>query len=134
MNGVVVREATAEAEPTARSILNAAMLEVDDETVERSTVLVAVDDGRVLGALVLDDERIDAVAVRPGRRGQGVGSALVEAAASRREQVTASFDPGVRPFYESLGFEVDCGEDGSDEDGGDDDGGDGTERCRGTLR
>lgn len=127
MSGVAVREATAEEEPTARSILNAAMLEVDDGTADRSTVLVAVDDGRVIGALVLDDEAIDAVAVRPGRRGQGVGSALVEAAASRHENLTASFDPGVRPFYESLGFDVDCGEDGDDEDGGD-------ERCRGTLR
>lgn len=129
MSGVAVREATAEEEATARSILNAAMLAVDDATVERSTVLVAVDDGRVLGALVLDGESIDAVAVRPGRRGQGVGSALVEAAASRREKVTASFDSGVRPFYESLGFDVGCGGEGSDDDGDD-----GTERCRGTLR
>ena len=134
MSGVAVREAAAEEEPTARSVLNAAMLEVDDETVERSTVLVAVDDGRVLGALVLDDERIDAVAVRPGRRGQGIGSALVQVAASRRKKVTASFDPGVRPFYESLGFEVDCGEDGSGENSEGDGGDDGAERCRGTLR
>lgn len=122
MSGVAVREASADEEPTARSILNAAMLAVDDGTVQRSTVLVAVDEGRVLGALVLDGEAIDAVAVRPGRRGQGVGSALVEAAASRREAVIASFDPGVRPFYASLGFDVDCGEGGGDE------------RCRGTLR
>ena len=123
MTGVEVREATADEESTARGILNAAMLEVDDEPFERADVLVAVEEGRVLGALVLDGREVDAVAVRPGRRGQGVGSALVEAAASRRGELTARFDPGVRPFYESLGFDVDCG----GENGGD-------ERCRGTLR
>ena len=57
---------------------------------------------------MLDGEEIVAVAVRPGRRGQGVGTALVEAAADRRERLTAGFDPGVRPFYESLGFEIEC--------------------------
>lgn len=137
-----VREATPDEEPTARGILNAAMLEVDDATVERSTLLVAVagdgdgdgngdsngdgdtdgDDDRLLGALVLDGDEIDAVAVRPGRRGQGIGSALVEAAGARRDEVTAHFDPGVRPFYESLGFDIDCSIDR------------GNDRCRGRLR
>lgn len=60
---------------------------------------------------------IVAVAVRPGRRGQGIGSALVSAAASRREELVAGFDSDVRPFYESLGFEVECEGD----------------RCRGSL-
>ena len=118
-----VREARVDEEASARGILNAAMLEVDDETFERAAVLAAVEDDRTLGALVLDESEIDAVAVRPGRRGQGVGTALVEAAASRRDKLTASFDPGVRPFYESLGFDVDCGSDGE-----------GDRRCRGTLR
>jgi len=63
-------------------------------------------DGTVLGALVLDGDRIDAVAVRRNRRGQGIGTALVEAAAARRERLVAEFDAGVRPFYECLGFAV----------------------------
>jgi GNAT superfamily N-acetyltransferase len=67
---------------------------------------VAAADGRIVGALVLDGEHVAAVAVRPGRRGQGVGTALVEAAAARRDRLTADFDSGVRPFYESLGFDV----------------------------
>ena len=113
-----VEEATPEVEPTVRAICNAAMLEVDDAVLEEGTVLVARDDGRILGALVLDGTEIDAVAVRPGRRGQGVGSALVEAAAERRSELTAEFDPGVRPFYESVEFDIDCG-------GG---------RCRGNRR
>ena len=91
-----------------RGILDAAMLRVEDAALEEGTTLVAAVEGRLLGALVLDGEEIVAIAVRPGRRGQGVGTALVEAAADRRERLTAGFDPGVRPFYESLGFEIEC--------------------------
>ena len=101
-----------------RGILDAAMLRIEDAALEEGTTLVAAVENRLLGALVLDGEEIVAVAVRPGRRGQGVGTALVEAAADRRERLTAGFDPGMRPFYESLGFEIEC-----------DDG-----RCRGLRR
>lgn len=117
MTGPEVRVARPDEEATVRSICNAAMLEMPESAVREGTVLVAVDGGRILGALVLDGEEIEAVAVRPGRRGQGIGSALVEAAADRRNELTAGFDPGVRPFYEKLDFEVDC------EEG----------RCRGVL-
>jgi GNAT superfamily N-acetyltransferase len=105
-----VRAARSDEEATVRSICNAAMLEMPEAALGEGTVLVAVDDGRILGALVLDGEEIEAVAVRPGRRGQGIGSTLVEAAADRRAELTAGFDPGVRPFYEKLGFEVECEE------------------------
>lgn len=113
-----VEEATSEEETAARAICNAAMLELNEAVLQEGTVLVAREDGRILGALVLDGSEIDAVAVRPGRRGSGIGSALIEAAADRRPELAAEFDPGVRPFYESLGFDIDC-------DG---------ERCRGYLR
>ena len=116
-----VREATPAEVPALRSVLSGAMLAVDDAAVERSLLLVAVAEGRVVGGLVLDGAEIHAVAVRPGRRGRGIGTALVEAAAARRETVTAAFDPSVRPFYESLGFDIDC-EDESDR-----------KRCRGRL-
>ena len=63
--------------------------------------------GRVVGALVLDGRRIDGVAVRRSRRAAGMGSALVRAAAARGDgPLTATFQPGVRGFYESLGFEI----------------------------
>lgn len=97
--------------------------------------LVAVEEDRVLGALALVDvdegtspgernpassvhgdgeppssEReaarlVHAVAVRRARRGQGIGSALVVAAAERTDLV-AEFDGRNRPFYRSLGFEI----------------------------
>lgn len=85
----------------ARSICNAAMLDL----CEAPTWLVAVEEDRVLGALALDRNEIVAVAVRPGRRGQGVGTALVEAAAESRPQLSARFDDRVYAFYEALGFE-----------------------------
>lgn len=113
-----IRAARPDEEASVRSICNAAMLEVPEAAVNEGTVLVAVDGRRILGALVLDGEEIEAVAVRPGRRGQGIGTALVETAAKRRDRLTAGFDRGVRPFYERLGFEVECDEG----------------RCRGSLK
>ena len=107
-------------------VLDAAMLATDGvrERVGRGDALVAVEDGRVLGALLLDPREngahVDAVAVRRARRGQGIGTALVESAAERADRLTADFDPGVRPFYESLGFEIEPAD------------GDDGERLRGT--
>jgi GNAT superfamily N-acetyltransferase len=93
---------------TALSIVDMAGLQVDREAVMTgdSEVLVAVTDGRVLGALVLDGERIEAVAVRPGRQAQGIGSGLVAAASARRERLVAEFDRKVRDFYQSLDFDI----------------------------
>ena len=99
--------------PAVMNALDGANLEVDAGRVREriegddgSSVLVATEGGRILGALVLESDEVEAVAVRPGRRGQGVGTALVEAAAERRGSLTAEFDDRVRPFYESLGFAV----------------------------
>jgi GNAT superfamily N-acetyltransferase len=93
---------------TALSIVDMAGLAVDRDAVLAGdrTVLVAVDDGRVLAALVLDGDWIDAIAVRPGRQGQRIGTALVEAAAERRDRLVAAFDDHLRPFYEGCGFEI----------------------------
>lgn len=101
-----VRPADPEDLPVVRGICNAAMLSLEERALRRGETLVAVDDGRIVGALVLDGAEIHAVAVRPGRRDAGVGTALVEAAAARRDRLTAGFDPDVRPFYETLGFDV----------------------------
>lgn len=105
---VTVRAAKPSEYTATEAILNAAMLAFDPSVVRRASTLVATEDGRVLGALVLDGNRIEAVAVRPGRRGQGIGAALVSEAAGRRPELLAEFDAGVRPFYEALGFDIEC--------------------------
>jgi GNAT superfamily N-acetyltransferase len=105
-----VRTATVEDLPDVLNVVDGAALQVAVEPlrdrIARDDVFVAVEEGRVLGALVLDGDEVAAVAVRRARRDQGVGTALVEAAADRRDRLVAEFDTGVRPFWEGLGFEI----------------------------
>lgn len=111
-----VRPARTDELSAVMTVLDAGLLETSAAdvraAVEAGHVLVAVDGGRVLGALVLDADgpddgvRIEAVAVRRARRGQGLGSALVRAAAARHGRLVAAFDAGVRPFWDALGFDV----------------------------
>nr|WP_188877908.1 GNAT family N-acetyltransferase [Halarchaeum solikamskense] len=49
---------------------------------------------------------VAAIAVRRRRRAQGIGTALIAAAAERWRPLSADFDADVRPFYEALGFEI----------------------------
>jgi GNAT superfamily N-acetyltransferase len=124
---ITVREATPDDRLGVRRVLDAAMLAVREDLPKRidaGDVLVAErseskaeGDQPILGALVLvlrecgdagnpDTAHVNAVAVRRARRGRGVGSALVRTAAERHARLTAEFDPDVRPFYESLGFDI----------------------------
>ncbi len=105
-----VREATVEDLPDVLNVVDGAALRVDvddlRERIARGDVLVAVEEERVLGTLILDGDRVAAVAVRRARRDQGVGTALVEAAAERRERLVAAFDARARPFWEAVGFDI----------------------------
>jgi GNAT superfamily N-acetyltransferase len=107
---VRVRPAAPDDHLDVMRVVDGAMLTADAERVrdriDAGTVLVATVEGRVVGALVREGDRITAVATRRRWRGRGVGTALVSAAAEGRERLVAAFDPGLRPFYESLGFET----------------------------
>jgi GNAT superfamily N-acetyltransferase len=101
-------------------VLESALLEVDPDEVREALgsggVLVAVPNGHCRGVLLLDGRRIKAIAVTRTHRTKGIGSRLINQAV-KRGSLTAEFRPEVRPFYESLDFEIEC-------DG---------ERCRGRL-
>ncbi|ELZ90306.1 GNAT family N-acetyltransferase [Haloferax sulfurifontis] len=120
-----VREGDPDELVAVMRVLDAGLLEADAGEVRdrlaAGDCLVAEASGRVVGALALDGDYIDAVAASPSRRGRGVGTRLVRAALDRRGRLVADFDGGIRPFYEALGFDI--------EERGDDDG-----RFRGVLR
>jgi GNAT superfamily N-acetyltransferase len=109
-SGIEVREARADEHPDVRNVIDGAMLQVGVENLPAAIgagdVLVAVDGTRIVGALVLDERRIAAIAVRRRRRGQGIGSALVAAAKNRRYQLIVSFDADRHQFWGQCGFEV----------------------------
>jgi GNAT superfamily N-acetyltransferase len=123
--GLCIREATVPELPDVLNVLDGGVLQTDAGRIraalDSGDVLVAVTGtagpgdagdagdtggGRVLGALVLDGEEITAVAVRPRRRDQGIGTALVGAAADSHSRLVAEFDAGVCPFWEAAGFDI----------------------------
>ena len=59
-----------------------------------------------------DGDRVTAVATRRRYRDRGVGTALVSAALDDCGRLVAEFGPDVRPFYESLEFEIETAESG----------------------
>lgn len=97
---------------SVRRLLDAAMLEIDDleARLDAGDVLVAVEDDRPVGAIVLEPRDrgayVSAIAVSRRRRDRGIGTALVECALEREGRLTARFDERVRPFYQSLGFSI----------------------------
>jgi GNAT superfamily N-acetyltransferase len=112
---MTIRTATAEELASVMNVLDGADLQVWADTVERrihnDRALVKVSStGTVLGVLLAlprpRGAHVEAIAVRPGRRDQGIGSALLADAADRWGRLTASFDPAVCDFYRETGFEV----------------------------
>lgn len=104
-----IRRAAPSDLPAIMNVIDGGFLAIDADTVRARIphdVLVAVEDDRILGTIVLDGNHIDAVAVRRRRREQGIGRSLIEAAGSQRGTITATFRPEVSPFYASLGFEI----------------------------
>lgn len=116
MRDVSIRRADFDDHVAVVRLLEGALLDVSSSGIrsgiDDGRVLVAISEDidageHVLGALVLDGTHVEAIAVRPSRRRQGVGTALIEAArAETDEPLTARFDPDVRGFYEALGFDI----------------------------
>jgi len=118
---VSIRTGSAEDRLECLRVLDGAVLAVETETLEgrleNGDLLLATDDSRVVGVLAIDPEtdsqetvRVTNVAVRRARQNQGIGTALIEAAVARWGAVIAGFHRSKRPFYRSLGFEIECSE------------------------
>lgn len=109
-DGARIRPATIGEATAAIDVLDRAILAFERSAVRAGIiaddVLVAVLDDEIRGVLLLDGPEITAVAVDRPVRDRGIGSALVRAAAERRDHLEARFPADVRPFYESLGFEI----------------------------
>ena len=99
-----LRPALAEERSAAMNVLDGAMLRTDGVAV--GGLWVALEEGRVIGAAMLDGDRIDAIAVRRRRRGAGVGSALVGALARSVDRLVVDCGPSVAPFWAQLGFDL----------------------------
>lgn len=99
--------------PAVMTVIDGSLLAMEAATVREringmpERVLVADVESRIIGVLVLDRmDEIEAIAVRRARRDQGIGTVLVEEASERHGTLTAEFRQSVRPFYESLDFEI----------------------------
>lgn len=82
-------------------------------------VAVAEEAGAVVGFIALLEERVGGLFVDPARHGQGVGRALVEAAARRKGALTVEVyaaNAAARGFYARLGF-VETGRRDTDDQG-----------------
>lgn len=109
-----IRPATLDELSSVMSIIEMALLDVSLETVrariEAENVLVAATAERILGACILTprDEGVfvEAIAVRPNRRGQTIGSMLLDAAGETHSPLIVEFDASVRAFYAALDFTI----------------------------
>jgi len=103
-----VRPATEGDAVAVARVVDGALLSLPFErlraAIDRGDALVAERDGRVVGAVVLDGDHVEAVAVARRRRRSGIGTALIEAAAERAGALTATCRGEVVGFYERLGF------------------------------
>ncbi len=81
---------------------------------EEATYLVAEDDGRAVGLVGTSPGWIEQLYVQPEAQGQGIGSALLEAAVSRRREAgdaklrlwTLEANDAGRRFYEARGWRL----------------------------
>ena len=104
-------------EHNAQLLANPDAIELPAEQIDAGAVMVAQQDAAIIGfaVLLIDDNgaELDGLFVEPERWRQGIGSALVEAAAHRARVAgrTLMVVAGLtaRGFYESCGFTTEGG-------------------------
>jgi sulfur carrier protein ThiS/predicted N-acetyltransferase YhbS len=121
--GVSIEPATPADRLDIVRVLDAAMLQTDVSALAERIAVDAVicarfeRTGAVVGAVVVtrpatDTAHIDALAVRRARRGNGIGSALVDCAVAAASadpavgRVTVGFDDALTSLYTDCGFDI----------------------------
>lgn len=109
MEQTTVRRASVVDQDAVIAVFDAALLEFERDSVPdriaRGDVWVIENDVRVCGAIMLNGEYIEGIAVRPRQRRQGCGSQLLDVALEHRDRLVAHCDERLRAFYEANGFE-----------------------------
>ena len=85
-----------------------------DAYIDKGRVLVAVDDGEIVGHAQLIGDELKSLAVAEDRQGEGIGRALVARAIDERRAAgartlmvaTAAADIGNLRFYQRVGFRM----------------------------
>lgn len=120
----MIEPATPDDRVPIRRVLDGVSLTVTDleQSLMDGRVLVARPEKTIVGAVVVAEPPdsvvqvipesvnpaagIEAIGVLGGRRGSGIGSALVRAALERWEPLVVDCRPAVAPFWESVGFQT----------------------------
>lgn len=97
--------------PDYRDQLTAHPDAIDLPQEDLKSALVAEEDGEIAGFAVLLGGELDGLFVEPERWGNGIGTALVEAAVHQARRnglslVTVVSSPAAKRFYEKCGFAV----------------------------
>lgn len=118
-----VRIAKPDEVPEIMSILEGGLLEVSSDeiraAVQLELVRVYVDSTRIIGVVVTRPTHdwsseeypdagihIDAIAVRPNRRNQGIGRELIEEILACHDSATVTFEGHAKPFYRALNVSI----------------------------
>jgi len=89
--------------------------------IDRTVVTVAEEEARVLGFLARREGQVEALYVREGRRGRGIGRALIDRAKAECDELGLwcfQVNAAARGFYARLGFSEDARTDGAGNDEG----------------
>ena len=105
-----IRPLRPEDSPDAIALLDQALLAFDRDEIrnpdDTTFCFGAFDGEHMRGVVYGKDSHIEAIAVKPRYRRQGIASALIDTIVDHCTEVTAEFGPRNRSFYEACGFEI----------------------------
>lgn len=102
-----VRISTSADASAAIALLDAAMLSFNRDAVRHragtDALYVVTNQDGIVGAALLAGQTLEAIAVTPRLRNNGIGTRLVQSILADRDRLVATCRPSVEPFYAALG-------------------------------